>query len=731
MLKKTSVFSVLQSWVIGLSFCSFSVQGASWVLNNPYPESQSKAPIYYASFSEQPKSLDPARSYSSNEYVFINQIYESLLAYDYLKRPYELVPLLAAEKPSIQLLDGRGHPILEASGVQPAYTIYRVKIKKGIFYQPHPAFAKTPDGLFYYHHLSADFLEKQGINQLSDFKQMGTRELLSDDFIYQVKRLANPAIGSPIYGLMSEYILGFKEFAGTLPKPALGQGDFIDLKQYPMSGLKKIDDYTFEMILKGEYKQFIYWLSMPFFSPIPWEADLFYSQQGMEDKNITWGWYPVGTGPYMLTENNPNRTMTLAKNPNYHVAYFPSNGTNEEIKAGYMVFSGQRLPLIDKAIYTLEKEAIPRWNKFLQGYYDLSDVSSDSFDQAIHINSRGAPEISHEMAAKNIYLTQTLEPTIYYLGFNMLDDVVGGHSERARQLRQAISIAMDYDEAISIFYNGRGVPAQGPLPPGLFGYKKGKEGINPYVYEWKNNKAQRKKMSEAKELMRQAGYPNGIDPATGQPLILHYDLASTGDSQEKSMMDWTRKQLAKIGIDLNVRSTLYNRFQEKVSQGNVQIFTWGWNADYPDPENFLFLLYGPNSKVKTGGENAANYNQPEFDRLFNLMKQRSDDEVRQQLIDKMLAIVRHDAPWVWGFHPIHFTLSQQWISKIKPNTLALGTLKYRAVDVEKRYQMRVLWNQPVFWPLGVLVMLLAALVLPLIWAYFKKKQLKAARVAFR
>ena len=94
-------------------------------------------------------------------------------------------------------------------------------IKKGIYYQPHPAFAKNKKGSYRYHHLSTNYLEDQDINQLSDFKYTGTRELMVDDYIYQIKRLANPEVSSSIYGLMSEYIVGFKEYGQTLPSAKL------------------------------------------------------------------------------------------------------------------------------------------------------------------------------------------------------------------------------------------------------------------------------------------------------------------------------------------------------------------------------------------------------------------------------------------------------------------------------------------------------------------------------
>ncbi|WP_181951503.1 ABC transporter substrate-binding protein [Legionella sainthelensi] len=700
--------------------------GYAWpgVLNNPYPQSESKKNIYYSSFSEQPKTLDPALSYSLNEYLFIAQIYEPLLEYDYLLRPYQLAPLTATQMPQLRYLDEQGNVLSPKSQVIPSYSIYTINIKKGIYYQPHPAFAKDEKGDYRYHHLSKDYLDDAEIHRLSDFKHIGTRELIVDDYIYQIKRLANPAVSSPIYGLMSNYIVGFEKYGQTLPST----NQYIDLRRYPLAGIKKLDDYTFEITLKGVYTQFLFWLAMSFFAPEPWEADIFYSQPGMADNNITLSWYPIGTGAFMLVENNPNRSMVLKKNPNFREMYYPGHGSARDKKLGYLDNAGKRLPLVDQIIFTLEKESIPRWNKFLQGYYDNSAIGSNSFDQAIHINRHGNATLTQEMRKKHMYLTQIVQPSTYYMGFNMLDNVVGGVSERARKLRQAISIAVNYDEEIAIFYNGRGFAAQGPIPPGIFGYKEGKEGVNSYIYQWENDEAIRRPIHDAKQLMIEAGYPGGIDPKTGNPLILHYDVTSSGGPEDKSLFDWTRKQFAKIGIDLNVRATLYNRFQEKMRTGDTQIFSWGWVADYPDPENFLFQLYGGNGKVKFGGENAANYENSEFDRLFNLMKNRENDSQRQQLIDAMVNIVRHDAPWIWGINPEEFVLSQSWVSHVKPNAMTYGTLKYTAINVAKRNILRQAWNQPIFWPLGLLFLLLLILVLPLVIAYHKKEKQPAKRI---
>ena len=181
----------------------------------------------------------------------------------------------------------------------------------------------------------------------------------------------------------------------------------------------------------------------------------------------------------------------------------------------------------------------------------------------------------------------------------MLDPVVGGLGEDRRKLRQALSIAVDYDEFISIFLNGRGIPAQGPIPPGLFGHVEGVAGLNPYVYEARDGQVQRRSIEAARKLLAEAGYPNGRDARTGAPLVLYFDTMASGPDA-KSRLDWMKKQLDKLNVQLVVRGTDYNRFQDKIRKGNAQLFEWGWNADYPDPENFLFLLYGPHKKVGSG-----------------------------------------------------------------------------------------------------------------------------------
>ncbi|MBS4051745.1 MAG: ABC transporter substrate-binding protein [Methylomonas sp.] len=683
-------------------------------LNNPYPESDHGQAILYSSFAERPKHLDPAVAYSSDEYGFIGQIYEPPLQYHYLKRPYQLQPLTAAELPAVRYLDKQGNELPEsANDAEIAFSEYLITIKPGIAYQPHPAFSQSEPDRYLYHALTNEQLS--GMDALTDLPVQQSRTLTADDYVYQIKRLAYPKTQSPIAELMAGYIDGFAEFAqATAAIPVQ------ELKNQSMRGVQALSEHQYRIRIKGKYPQFEYWLAMPFSAPMPWEADAFYAQPGLKNKNITLDWFPVGTGPYWLQENNPNRRMVLAKNPHYHPDFYPSEGDAGDREAGWLNDAGQPLPFVDKVVYTLEKETIPYWAKFLQGYYDASGIASDSFDQAVQFSGSGDPQLTPMMREKQIQLQTSVATSVFYMGFNMLDPVIGGDSEANRKLRQAISIAVDYEEFIAIFANGRGVAAQGALPPGIFGYQDGEAGVNPVVYDWQNGKPQRKSLEKAKQLLAEAGYPNGIDPKTGEALLLYFDTTATG-SDDKSLMNWYRKQFEKLGVQLVIRGTDYNRFQEKMRSGAAQIFVWGWNADYPDPENFFFLLYGPNSKVKQGGENAGNYANPEFDRLFEQMRNMDNGPERQAIIDRMQSILRRDAPWLFGYFPKDFALLHSWYKNLKPARMINNRLKYSRIDTGLREQKRREWNHAEFWPLLAIFAALGLAIYPAVKAYRRRQ----------
>ena len=747
----TSIYKMMQPYkkILFLLFISlFFLSGC--ILNSPYRSSESGENIFYTTFSEPPKHLDPAISYSANEFVYIAQIYEPPLQYHYLKRPFELIPLTLENVPVPQYFDNNGERLPQNASPDKIHkTVYELRIKKGVMYQPHPAFARDKEGERLYHNLSKN--DVKDVSEIKHFQKTGTRELVADDYIYQIKRLADPMLHSPILSILGKYILGLEEYAQSLNKQIeeirkerkekAGAGYNqqtderlnpiqLDMNKYAFPGAERVDNHTFRIVLKTKYPQFVYWLAMPFFSPMPQEAIQFYKQGVLTDKNITIDRFPVGTGAYRMESFNPNMEIALTKNENFHGETFPSEGEvadeatdkRGDKAMGLLDDAGKALPFIERIVFKLEKESIPVWNKFLQGYYDSSGISSDSFDQAIRFGSQGSAELSDFLKEKKIQFSTSVSPTTYYVGFNMLDDIVGGYSEEKQKLRHAISIAINYEEFIEIFINGRGIPAMSPLPPALFGYLDGASGINPYVYGWDSDKKApvRKSIAYARQLMEEAGYPGGRDKE-GKPLVITFDNAWAGVGFQPRI-NWYVKKLKLLGIQLNNRTTDYNRFQDKMRKGNFQVFSLGWNADYPDPENFFFLLAGANGKVKHLGANEANYESDEFDAFFSVMENMDNSPKRLEIIRKMISILQKDAPWAFGFHTVSFGLKHEWVGNSKPNQMANNSIKYIKIDPAIREEKRREWNNPNLWPVVITVALFVVGSLPAVISVRRKNK---------
>jgi ABC-type transport system substrate-binding protein len=710
--------------------------------NNPYRSAEVGKNYLYASFREPPKKLDPARSYSSDEYTFIQQIYEPPLQYHLFKRPYQLIPLTAKEVPKPEYFDKEGRKLGEDPPVEEvARAVYTIRIRNGIRYQSHPCFARDASGSLHSESMTdADLKKSQDVHKLP---WSSTKELVADDYVWQIKRLAHPVLDCPILSTMENLIEGLQELKTALAQE-LGrirsqrrkeQGAlynqerdekenpiFLDLDKFELKGVERVDSHTYRIALKQKYPQMAYWLAMPFFAPVPREADFFFSRAPVVAKNWSLNNRPLGTGAYRMEKFDPHREIVLTRNENYRGDPYPSEGTPADREAGYLDDAGKTMPFVDKAIYKQEKESIPRWTKFMQGYYDASAVGAEVFDQTISITAAGAA-LTDDMKKRNIRLVTEVVPTIYYYAFNMNDPEVGGLSPEKKKLRRAISIVLNMEGYIEVFRNGRDVPAHGPIPQGIFGYEEGEPGINPFIYDWDGKAARRKSIEEARNLLAEAGYPGGRG-RDGKPFVLYYDTYSSAVKQE---LDWLMKKLQPLGIDLQNRHTDYNRFRDKVRKGNFQMLNWGWHADYPDPENFLFLLYGPNAVVKTGGENSANYENPEFDALFKKMESMENGPDRREIIRKAVRIVQEDTPWIPTFFLGEYTLLHGWYHNARPLAIGGGTLKYRRIDPALREKMRTEWNSPKAWPILLLVILVALTAIPAVRLVLNRDRRSAVR----
>ena len=729
-------------WLAGLAGALVLLAGCN---NSPYPAGAERENTMFYSFDERsPRYLDPTASYANPESAYTFQIYEPPYGYHYLLRPYQLTPKSASAVVKPRYLDKAGQPLPDDAPAEAiAESVYDVPVRQGVMYQPHPAFAKDEQGRYRYLNL--------GRGQLGDkrsplaFEHQGTRELVADDFVYALKRHATTRIEAPVYSVFAEYVLGLKDYAAlvkredeqllaSLPKDVQDK-PFLDFRRWPLAGASVVDRYTWRIRLKGKYPQWSYWMAMPFLAPVPWEADAFYAQPGMSENGLSLNQWPIGTGPYMMVDFIRDRRHVMKGNPNFRGEPYPCEGMPEDRADGLLADCGKTMPFIDTLHVTIEKEEVPRKEKFKQGYFDVPEIERPEWGVKFRTDAENSDEVKRRFEERGFQFPLMTDISDWYLGFNMLDPVVGrgdspGQQAKNRKLRQAIAIAIDWEEGYGrIFKHKGGVAAHGPVPPGLFGSREGQPGFfNPVTHSLVDGKPVRRPIADAMALLAEAGYPDGRDARSGKPLVLNYDFQRAVTPEFKSENDWMVKQFAKLGIQLEIRATDFNQYQDKTLKGKHQIFWAGWLADYPDAENFLFLLYGPNAKSKSNGENIANYENPEYDALYRQLQSLEDGPAKQALIDKMVRITQQDSPWCFGYFPWGGLAFQQWVHNGKPSILIRDMATYYRLDPALRAKKQAEWNAPIVWPLVLLGALLAAAL----WAArrsFRARETATARRA--
>jgi ABC-type transport system substrate-binding protein len=648
--------------------------------NDPYPVEAPGARVLYVPYDEAPKTLDPQVAYSVYDHEVIANVYETALEYHYLKRPFELIPALVSRVPA---------PEPRAGG----RVAYRLALRPGIRFADDPCFGLgAPDAT--------------------------SRELVAADFAFALQRIADPKVGSPVVATLAK-IAGLAEFGARLAELRESEPAFAALRidrQYaragPIEGVVVRGAHELEIVLSEPYPQILYWFAMPFTSPVAWEAVAAYDGEAGRDRFAA---HAVGTGPFRIATYERRLRITLERNPTWWgalhpewrapAAIFPPDVAAADIPLAPDV-AGRPLPFLDRIEMRHEQEAIPSFTKFVQGWYDRSRIPKESFEQAV----RGGT-LSPAMQAKGMRLERTVRPGVYYVGFNMSDPVVGhAAGERGKKLRQAMSLAVDAPEFLRVFLNGRGIPAHSLVPPGLFGYDA--EYRNPF---------RGVDLERARRLLGEAGYADGVDPATGRALRLSFD---TGDPSVQARLRYEFLVAAwrRLGIDVEIAATSYNQFQDKVRRGAYQLFFWGWIADYPDPENFHFLLWSEMSQTQSGGPNTANFADPRYDGLFLASKSRADDAERAAGIRAMRALLEEERPWIELFHPEDYYLLQGWLHNVKPTGLTVPVFKYYDVDPAPRAADRAAWNRPVLWPAYALGAIAIALFVPGVATYLRERQ---------
>ncbi len=689
--------------------------------NNPWEDGAAAQNTLFTTISSEIRSLDPAASNYTHEFAILDNVVEAPLAYHYLKRPYTLLPMLLEELPVPVFYDQEGRVLPgDPPPEQVARTEYTLRLRPGISYQPHPCF----------HPESRPLAERPGSPW--DFGPVASREVTAQDFQTSLVRLCDPRSGCTVFGQLDTFLLGLGETreavareiqvldqkrreAGESPEELEAFPSLPEYHQIPCPAIRILDRYTFQYTLSRKYPQFLYWLAMHYFAPVPREALVFFQRPEAREAGLRFANWPVGCGPFLLKECDLNFRIVLERNPLYHDFRYPEEGTPEDVREGRLQDAGQRLPFLDQVIFHWEPESLPAWTKFTQGYYDFSGLPADMFDQALSLPPGGGElGLSPEMAERGISMTTSVPPITYYYAFNFRDPVVGGLGERQRLLRQAISIVLDSSQFIQIFRNGNGVPAESIIPPGIFGAANPPEGLNHFVNQWDGQHSRRLALAEARQRLAQAGYPGGVDQKTGNPLVLYLDHAAAGQPDFKSRFRWLQDHLGQLGIRLEERGFDLNRSRQRISQGNWQfLYGRGWVGDYPDPENFLMLYASRNGHVEYHGPNYANYSNPEYDRCFQTLETMEDSPERLALIRQATEILARDAPVVWDFHPRNLALVHPWLHNFQPQTIAYDTLKYLRLEPERRTRCQREWNRPRKWPvLALLALFTIPLLLP-------------------
>ncbi len=688
--------------------------------NNPHPDEDPKSDttIYYSSYISPPKDYDPAVCYVSTDLAFLKHCYESLLDYDYLNRPLELKPLLAKNVPMARPIVGKNGERLGTS--------YRFTIHSGITYADDLCF---PGG--------------KG------------REVTVDDFVYSFKRAADPDVTCPIFDSL-KHIEGFEEYSQKLKKlrsqlPELASFDLYK-RAGDLPGVKVRGKYTFDLVLKDEYPQILYWLAMRFISAVPHEAVDFYDgKRDLGDEPNTFNKHPVGTGPYKINweMHNPEFQIVFDKNEKWWgyknpeaspgLSSFPQKpgaASDLETLAWTKEDAGRKLGQIDRAVMLKEKESLPRFSKFIQGYYDSSTIPVEKMHELLV-----GDELSPTMKEQGIRLEKELCMDLRYLGFNMQDDTIGApikfadpkleanravELERRKKIRQAMALAIDYESYLRTFRKGSAINAQTIIPPAISGYDEN------YTHPYKQYEPN---LARAKQLLEEAGYGNGIDPQTKQHLELHFIVGNTTPELRQEMEFFT-KCWRHIGIDVNLETCEFNKFYDKATAGNFHLFFWGWGADYPDPENFLFLLYGKNSnRLNAQAPNYSRFENSRYDKLFKAMETMTDGSSinwtkngktvrrsRESIVVEMRDMLAEECPVIPLYHNKKFIMYHSWITNIKPHPQSEFEFEFYKIDKDKRTALREKWNKPLIWPAYVFVGVLLIFFIPAVITIRKERR---------
>ena len=321
---------------------------------------------------------------------------------------------------------------------------------------------------------------------------------------------------------------------------------------------------------------------------------------------------PVGSGPFRLKSYTRSSKIVLEANPGYRE----------------VTRDGQRLPRIGGVEISIMEETQSRWLAFQRGDTDIEYQLAEVAPTFITADGQLKPEF----ARRGIKLERSVDPEIIYLYFNMQDKTVGGLAKEKIALRRAIAMAYKVEDQIRIIRKGQSIRAHYPIPPGVAGHDA----------EYRSSIAHDPRAANA--LLDKFGYRKGADGfrrlPNGDPLVIRY--SSTPSERDRQFDELMKRSLDSIGVRLEIHKDRFPELIKLENQCRLMMRGAAWIADYPDGDNFMQLLYGPN----TGQSNNACYRSPEYDKRYERSRLLPDGAERNKLYREMARIMETDTVWM-------------------------------------------------------------------------------------
>jgi oligopeptide transport system substrate-binding protein len=601
----------------------------------------SGANVYRLTYSADVKSIDPATCGDDMSSSIQGNFYEGLYNYHYLKRPLEVVPQLAAALPEVS-----------ADGLT-----YTIRLKPGVFFHRNPCFGKAAAG-------------------------RNTRPVHACDFVLAFKRIADYHINTGLaWAFVAGRIVGLDAYRERTRTYRIGDYSRYDC---PVEGLEALDSLTLRIRLTAPFPQFIYVLAMHVYAPVPREAVDYWlttapdgnggrralpehqrNPEIMEKEAV------VGTGPYLLAEMKRKWKIRLVRNPDFRPDYYPAEGEGVsrdypgDSALGLLADAGKPVPFVDEIDFRYVEEQYTSWMLFLSKQVDATNIPREAFESVI----RPDKSLTGEWSKRHIVLAHFTDPAVYWIAFNMEDPLLG----RCKELRQGISLGFDVESEIKVLLNGRGKRAVNIIPGDFKGHNEA--GPGPY-YHYDLN-ASREKLSLAKKVLGGKGLL-----MKGEIPELKLDLGDGPVAIKQA--EFIRQQFQKMGLKVKPVFNDWPTLQRKVNNKQIQMYTMGWIADYPDAENFLQLYYSGNIDK---GTNNTNYRNPRFDSLYRIVRVMQDSPERTALYAGMVRILNEECPVALLNEPENFVLYGDWGYNVKPPSIGSGFFKYRRIDTGKRARM--------------------------------------------